>query len=82
MSINTILLLLLVVANYTNLFLNIKNRRGQDAYLLALLAAIALPTAVNAGDLEATDFETPEANIYEITEKTERALSEILIYLA
>ena len=82
MSINTILLLLLVVANYTNLFLNIKNRRGQDAYLLALLAAIALPTAVNAGDLGATDFENPEANSYEITEKTERALSEILIYLA
>ena len=51
-------------------------------FLIPLLAAIALPTAVNAGDLEATDFETPEANIYEITEKTERALSEILIYLA
>ena len=50
--------------------------------LLALLAAIALLTAVNAGDLEATDFETAEANSYEITEKTERALSEILIYLA
>jgi len=27
MSINTFLLLLLVIANYTNLFLNIKNRK-------------------------------------------------------
>ena len=37
--------------------------------LLALLAAISLTTAVNAGDSGATDFETYEANSYEITEK-------------
>ena len=50
--------------------------------LLALLDAIALPTIVNAGDLGAAYFETPQAKSYEITEKTERALSEILLYLA
>ena len=41
--------------------------------LLPLLAALALPTAVNAGDLGAADFETPEANRYEITEKNDRS---------
>ena len=50
--------------------------------LLSLLAAIALPTAVDAGDLGAADFKTPEANSYEIIEKTERVLSDILLYLA
>ena len=34
MSVNTFLLLLLVIANYTNLFLNIKNRRKWNAYYL------------------------------------------------
>ena len=34
MSINTFLLLLLVIANYTNLFLNLKNRRGWNVYYL------------------------------------------------
>ena len=32
MSINTFLLLLLVIANYTNLFLNLKNRRRWNFY--------------------------------------------------
>ena len=34
MTINTFLLLLLVIANYTNLFLNIKNRRKWNSYQL------------------------------------------------
>ena len=32
MSVNTFLLLLLVIANYTNLFLNIKNRKRWKSY--------------------------------------------------
>ena len=40
MSINTFLLLLLVIANYTNLFLNIKNRRRWNAYYWLLYSNV------------------------------------------